>query len=116
MVVFELFPWHSKEVSGGMRPPPDIINEFVWSPISELSTDFVFAFGREWDHAASALSLTLRSALGNGGIDYGSTVASRSVRIYDLPSGQQLVVEWHSGSAGPPSSDETERLRHALSS
>ena len=74
----------------------------------------VFAFGRPWHALASALGLPLAAALGAGGDDYGSAVASRAVRVYALNSGQRLVVEWHSGSAGPPSSEEIALLRRAL--
>ena len=98
---------HSTGVTGSMRPPPDIVDRFVWQPLSEFAMPFVFAFGREWDTAAKALDLPCVRQLGRGGEDYGSLVASRSVRVYELPSGQRLVVEWHSGSAGPPNAIET---------
>ena len=114
LFTFELYPWHSTGVTGSMRPPPDIMDRFVWQPLSEFAMPFVFAFGREWDMAAKALDLPCVRQLGRGGEDYGSLVASRSVRVYELPSGQRLVVEWHSGSAGPPSANETELLRAAL--
>jgi hypothetical protein len=52
--------------------------------------------------------------LGAGGDGYGSRVASRAVRTYGLESGQRLVVEWHTGRAGPPGAAETEILRKAL--
>jgi hypothetical protein len=62
----------------------------------------------ETDHAAAGRSGA------RDGIDYGSRVRSRAVRVYALPSGQRLVVEWYTGSAGPPSAAETELLRAAL--
>ena len=97
-----------------MRPPPAVIDEFVWAPLGELDLPLVFAFGSEWGRVADQLELPLELQLGRGGIDFGSSVASRTVRLYRLPSGQQLVVEWHSGSAGPPSAAETEKLRAVL--
>jgi hypothetical protein len=39
---------------------------------------------------------------------------SRAVRVYTLPCGQRLIVEWHAGGAGPPNAAETALLRKAL--
>ncbi|MFR9777803.1 hypothetical protein ACL02O_17335 [Micromonospora sp. MS34] len=114
LLIFECYPWHSKAITAPLRPPPEVIEEFVWEPIAELPVQDVFAFGRPWDAVAHALRLPLTAVLGSGGTDYGSKVKSRAVRIYSLPSGQRLVVEWHPGSAGPPSAEETEILRRAL--
>ncbi|MET7669566.1 anti-phage DNA glycosylase Brig1 [Micromonospora luteifusca] len=114
LLIFECYPWHSKALTAPLRPPPEVIEEFVWQPIAELPVRDVFAFGRSWDGIAQALKLPLTGRLGLGGTDYGSKVPSRAVRTYGLPSGQRLVVEWHSGAAGPPSAKETALLREAL--
>jgi hypothetical protein len=115
LLVFECYPWHSTKLTAPLRPPPEIIEEFVWQPIAELpGVREVFAFGRPWNDLAQALRLPLIDKLGAGGSDYGSKVRSRAVRIYALPSGQRLIVEWHSAAAGPPSRKETEILRNAL--
>jgi len=115
MLIFEAYPWHSSRVTATIRPPADIVDQFVWQPIAELPTRDVFAFGRPWDHVIRSLGRPLVDALGAGGRDYGSHVASRAVRVYGLPSGQQLIVEWHAGSAGPPSEQEAVILKRALS-
>ena len=41
-------------------------------------------------------------------------IPDRAVRVDALPSGQRLVVEWHKGSAGPPSAAEVDVLTTAL--
>lgn len=114
LLIFESYPWHSKALTAPLRPPPEVIEEYVWQPIAELPVQAVFAFGSPWDGIAQALGLQETGALGSGGTDYGSKVSSRAVRTYALPSGQRLVVEWHAGSAGPPSAKETALLRDAL--
>lgn len=114
LLIFECYPWHSKSITAPLRPPPESIEEFVWEPIAELPVRDVFAFGRPWDGMARALKLPLTGELGSGGTAYGSKVPGRAVRTYGLPSGQRLVVEWHPGSAGPPSAEETALLRDAL--
>ncbi|MBM0229487.1 hypothetical protein JNW87_32480 [Micromonospora sp. ATA51] len=114
LLIFECYPWHSKSIRAPLEPPPEVIEEFVWQPIAELPVQDVFAFGRPWDDVAQALGLREAGKLGFGGTDYESVVPSRAVRMYSLPSGQRLVVEWHAGSARPPSEKETALLRDTL--
>jgi len=114
MLIFEAYPWHVTTATAAMCPPADIVEEFVWQPIAELPVQDVFAFGRAWDNVAKSLDLPLAAALGAGGRDYGSVVASRAVRVYELLAGQRLIVEWHQGSAGPPSESEVALLGQAL--
>jgi hypothetical protein len=114
LLIVECFPWHSRKITAKLAPPIDLIDEFVWQPLADLPVREIFAFGRPWDHMASALGLRPLRMLGAGGDGYGSRVPSRAVRIYALESGQRLVVEWHAGSAGPPSATETAILRKAL--
>lgn len=59
MVIFEAYPWHSTVINASLRPPPAVIDEFVWQPIAELSTRTVFAFGRPWEDVARTLDLRL---------------------------------------------------------
>jgi hypothetical protein len=115
LIIFECYPWHSTKVTAPMRPPRRLMDEFVFEPIGELPVDLVFAFGRVWDDVAASLRLDCIAELGKDGGNYRSVVASRAVRVYQLPTGQRLVVEWHMGGAGPPSAPETELLREALS-
>jgi hypothetical protein len=114
LLIFEAYPWHSTGVTAPLRPPADVIDAFVWQPIAEFPAREVFAFGRPWNELVTALGLSCVTALGAGGHPYGSVVPSRAVRVYALPSGQRLIVEWHAGSAGPPSRNETAILKRAL--
>jgi hypothetical protein len=117
VVLLELYPWHSTGVTGLMRPDRDIIQRFVLDPIGEFSNvRDIFAFGKPWSSRLENLGLPLIDKLGNGidERDYGSSVASRSLRVYQLPCGKRIIVEWHSGSAGPPSAKETALLKAAL--
>jgi len=114
MLIFEMYPWHSTGVTGPMDPPTEIIKQFVWKPVAEVSTAHVFAFGAPWTRLAARLGLNTLANLGRCGIPYGSKVPSRRVTVYALPSGQHLVAMSHSGSAGPPSAPELELLRAAL--
>ena len=37
MLSFELFPWHSKGMTGRIVPPPAVVREFIWEPIAEIA-------------------------------------------------------------------------------
>ncbi|MEV4721851.1 hypothetical protein AB0J94_32085 [Micromonospora noduli] len=91
------------------------IEQFVWQPIGELPVRDVFAFGRSWHVLAKTLKLTETGAFDAGGPGYGSSAAGRKVQTHALTSGQRLVVVWQPGYAGPPSAEETDLLRDALS-
>jgi hypothetical protein len=34
LLIFEAYPWHSTAVTAPMRPPPDVVDAFVWQPIA----------------------------------------------------------------------------------
>ena len=118
MLSFELYPWHS----AGITATPNIhrmqsfIQDYIWKPIAELAIP-VFAFGKPWFDIFGNLSdLKLVKRLGLGGEPYGSSVESRSVIVVqDVRTKILILAEKHQGSAGPPSAEETELLRNALS-
>ena len=112
LVTFELYPWHSDSVTAAMRPSPDIINDFVWKPLSEVAAHEIFAFGRPWLDFAERLRLEPVGYWPPGGGTFTSSV--RGAAAFGLPSGQRLVVGWQQGSAGPPGRADTVRLREAL--
>jgi hypothetical protein len=114
LLTFELYPWHSTRVTAPIVPPKDIVEEFVWQPLAEIPVDFVFAFGKPWLRACQELGLPELSRWGHGGQDFGSPVASRTVVVFELPSGQRVIVLWQSGYAGPPALDDAQRLRERL--
>ena len=60
--------------------------------------------------------MRIEARLGLGGVNYGSSVPSRSVLVARTTEGGMLIVEKHYGSAGPPSREETDRLRQYLTS
>jgi hypothetical protein len=114
MVCFELYPWHSKSIKGEIRPDPGIVRDFIWKPIADMGNPFIFGFGAPWVRFVQENGLTIERRLGLGGVDYGSSVPSRSVIVARTTEGGIIIVEKHSGSAGPPSRDETHRLREYL--
>ncbi|WP_146080558.1 MULTISPECIES: hypothetical protein [unclassified Pseudoclavibacter] len=109
LLYVELYPWHSKKLTGSIQAPHDVLNEFVWSPLSEVNTPQIFAFGAPWLRAAGAMGLGAGDEL-----SVSWAVPSRSARKFSLPSGQDLIVLRQRGYAGPPGAPETELLRKAL--
>ena len=114
LLTLELYPWHSKRVTAPIVPPMDIVEELIWQPLAEIPVEFVFAFGKPWLGACQALGLPERGRRGRGGENYGSPVASRTVVVFELSSGQRVIVLWQSGYAGPPALGDTQRLRERL--
>lgn len=114
LLTLELYPWHSKRVTASIIPQIDIVEEFIWQPLAEIPVEFVFAFGKPWLGACQRLGLPELSRWGHGGQDFGSPVASRTVVVFELPSGQSVIVLWQSGYAGPPALDDVQRLRERL--
>jgi hypothetical protein len=114
MVAFDLYPWHTTDVTAVLRPDPAIIRRYVWEPICELGNPPVFAFGAAWFSLLEHLGLRELLRLGKGGKPYGSTIESRSVVVFRDRSGIEVVAEKHSGRATPPNADEVARLRDAL--
>lgn len=114
---FELYPWHSDSVHGKMRPPPDLIDEFVWQPIGEFAVPSVFAFGAPWFDLVDQIGLPAIVKYGEGAMPMPPEVnaaAKWRLGVYQLPSGQRLVVSSQSGSASPPGEDRTEIMRDLI--
>ena len=117
MVAFELYPWHSPRFTGRLdiEDAQDFVEEYVWKPVKELGAP-VFAFGEPWFRFLKNRVLDLREVerLGRDGKPYGSRVPSRSAVVLQGRNGLTVIVEKHSGSAGPPSHEETILLREAF--
>jgi hypothetical protein len=101
-------------VTARIRPPTDIVEEFVWQPLAEIPVEFVFAFGKPWLGACQRLGLRELGRFGHGGQDFGSAVTSRTVVVFELPPRQKVLVLWQSGYAGPPALEDAQRLRRFL--
>ncbi len=109
LLYVELYPFHSKRVTGPIAPPPDLLTRFILDPIAELEVPFVFAFGKPWLAAATILGL------GEGRrvpVDWATP--SRDARSYPLTDHQSLIVVTQHGYAGPPGATDTEALVAAI--
>lgn len=114
MLAFELYPWHSQKVTAVMRPDPRMIKDFILDPIAESGAEYIFGFGSPWFDVLDGLGLEQIARLGAGGDSYPTEVTSRTVAAYRAPAGNQIVIEKHSGGAGPPSEKESMILREAF--
>lgn len=116
MVSFELYPWHSARFSG--RLVGDVAREFFVAHIRDALVELdapVFAFGARWfpilRHPDSGLEV---DEWLNGDRRYGSHVESRRAMVLRGEGGLEVVAVKQRGYAGPPSCDETRRLRDAV--
>ena len=117
MVSFELYPWHSSRFTGKLRVEGalEAVQKYVLDPVKELRAP-VFAFGALWFRILEnpVFGLKVVERLGAGGKSYESRVKSRSVIVLRGGGGLTVIAAKHSGSAGPPSRDDTIRLRDAF--
>lgn len=115
VLTMELFPWHSRRVTGQMRPPSDVLHRMLWQPLDSLGHDLVFAFGRPWVAVCDGLDgLAEERTWKAGEPGFDSPVSSRVVRAYRRPGGGRVAVCWQAGYAGPPGPADTDRLRALL--
>lgn len=109
LLYVELYPFHSKRVTGPIKPPADLLKRRILDPIAELDTPFVFAFGKPWLSAAQMLGLDAGTPIP---VDW--TTPSRDARRFPLTKNQSLVVITQLGYAGPPGEADTHALAAAL--
>jgi hypothetical protein len=109
VLVFELYPWHSDRATAAMTPDVDLVEEFIWRPISEVQVDEVIAIGAPWQRIAEKLGLSERE------LDVTFSDRTRRARSFGLPSGQELIVTWHQASNRPPNATDARALKRALS-
>jgi hypothetical protein len=113
MLNFEMFPFHSKSLTHCIKPPCDIIEAFVWSPLREMATDIAFAFGRDWVIVCDELLGQPMASYGSSGRYLNdATRGDWQVRVYRLQH-MRVVVSWQKGYAGPPSKN-IEELRRVI--
>jgi hypothetical protein len=109
LLFMELYPFHSSRVTASMHIPSAVLERFVFAPLGEIDSEFIFAFGKPWQRVAIMLGLgegeVLRAAW---------QTPSREARLYPLRSGQTLIVMSQSGYAGPPGAEDTSKLRRSL--
>jgi hypothetical protein len=109
---FELYPWHSFGLTASIKPPPEVVDRFVWQPVQDAAVNEVFAFGQDYFGVCEKLGLPLVAAYGFGGEPFPiEDGARRRLATYLLPSGQLVVVWKHQGSASPPGADWLEVMR-----
>jgi hypothetical protein len=113
VVMFELYPWHSRGLTKAIRPDVDVVREYVWEPIANTGAPIIFAFGAPWFDLLRRLDVEVLAELdANNGL--GSAVASRCVMFGRARgTGTVILAEKHAGSAGPPRASEVEVIRQA---
>lgn len=107
----ELYPWHSVGLTGTLTPPVDVVERFVWDPVQEIDVPDVFAFGKPWFSVCEQLGLTRLAHFGAGRPWPVDAPPTWELAMYQLPSGQIVVVSAQPGFAGPPGSEKLEIMR-----
>ena len=113
---FELYPWHSAKIVGYMKPPAQLLQQFVWNPVQETPVSAVFAFGKVWFGVCRELQLEEVAYFGPDA-DFrvpGSDMWHWRLGLFRLPSKQLVVVSSQQGFAGPPGAAGVEILRNVV--
>jgi hypothetical protein len=86
VLVFELYPWHSDAATAAFSPDADLVEEFIWRPVSEVDVGEVFAIREAWQRHAERLGLPEQP------FELMFTDKTRRARFFKLPSSQRLIV------------------------
>jgi hypothetical protein len=114
---FELYPWHSRRIVGSMRPPTDLIDDYVWKPVREVPVGEVFAFGRVWLDVCRDLELEEIGTWGPDGEPVpGSTMRHWRVSLFRLSPEQVVVASSQMGTGSPPGVERVRLLKDLVSS
>jgi len=107
----EMFPFHSEKKTHNIRPPQDIIENYVWAPLQELETKIIFAFGADWVSVCNNLPLIASYGPYEGQRDLDdATNGNWQVNVYSLGD-KRIVASWQTGHAGPPAKNIDEFRR-----
>ncbi|WP_437605088.1 hypothetical protein WMF20_28365 [Sorangium sp. So ce834] len=110
---FELYPWHSNSLTAGLRCPPEVVDRYVFQPLAEVETRYVFAFGRGWDDVCRGLGLPVVRRYGDGADPFpGASSPGWTVVVFrSATMAAPIIVSWQHGYAGPPGERRLETLR-----
>ena len=110
----EMLPFHSKNKTRIIRPPHDIIENYVWAPLREVEEGVVFAFGKDWQSVCNNLSLIASYGPHHGQRDLADpTNGNWQVNVYSLAD-KRIVASWQKGYAGPPGPERIDELRRIV--
>ena len=114
IINFEMFPFHSKGLTHRIAPPRDIVDSFVWKPLSEMKAPVVFAFGSDWVPVCVELLGKSIAQYGDGGRQLRDTTNGNwQVNVFPLAE-KRIIVSWQRGYAGPPGPGNTDELRRVV--
>ena len=112
-----MLPFHSKKKTRDIRPPHDILENYVWAPLREMETEVIFAFGSDWvPVCASLLGAPVASYGPNPGQQAlrDTTKGNWQVNIHMLRN-KLLVVSWQKGySPDPPGEKRISEFRRVV--
>ncbi|MCT0231635.1 hypothetical protein KQ306_12340 [Synechococcus sp. CS-1324] len=112
----ELFPWHSPRISGKLEVDSDVVKTFVFDPLAEVSTDFIFAFGRPWWDVCKMLGFEVESHYGDGQAPFPgpSSKGWNVVICTHVQLRARLVINWQPGNGNPPAGERLKTFKSIL--
>ncbi|MDQ3964633.1 MAG: hypothetical protein M3277_12105 [Actinomycetota bacterium] len=118
MIAFELYPWHSTGLTRSIifrsQTARSFIERFIWSPIVDSRTPFVFGVGKDWFPVLRSFATQELVILGYDGEPCGFNESKRTVFVGRGPNGMLIIASKTHNVASPIPADDVDTLRTAL--
>lgn len=118
MLAFELYPWHSTGLTAPiLMSSPDVarfIERYIWEPIIDTGTPYVFGVGKDWFPVLSSLATDEVVTLGRDGERCHFNEPTRTVLVARGPNDILIIGNKIGNVASPIPAADVEVLLHEL--
>lgn len=118
MLAFELYPWHSTGLTRSIifksETARAFIERYIWNPIVDSGTPFVFGVGKDWLPILRTLATEEVVTLGFEGEPCGFTEPKRTVFVGKGPNNMLIIAGKTQNVANPIPAADVEILKGEL--
>lgn len=118
MLAFELYPWHSTGLTAPIlmssREMKRFLQRYIWQPILDSGTDYVFGVGKDWFPILRSLATEEVVTLGREGEPCPFHEPTRTVLVCQGPGGMLIIGNKIGNVASPIPARDVEVLQQAL--
>lgn len=118
MLAFELYPWHSTGLTRSIifksNTARTFIERYVWQPIVDSGTPFVFGVGKDWLPVLRSLASEVIVTLGYEGEPCGFTEPKRTVLVARGPNAMLIIASKTHNVANPIPAEDVDILKREL--
>jgi hypothetical protein len=118
MLAFELYPWHStgltRSIIFSSREARSFIERYIWNPIVDSGTPFVFGVGKDWLPVLRSFAAQELVTLGYEGEPCGFKEPKRTVFVGRGPGSMLIIAGKTQNVANPIPAHDVEVLKYEL--